>query len=207
MSTLLGEILICGIDPQWHKLREVTEIRLKKKGFAIEWKLSLMQMELLKSENKKGMCSPSALINVHTPYTELFTKYSSCWEWVGNIPDVGNPLISLMIPAATRTALVCRAMSLFSQLLTQKHNCSYSFQVCLNSTQSLQEDVMTTHIPGLQCSEVAPVCPGTSMNPPFFAGMNSEPQYESHNKYNLLDLAEKEITDDKVLIKLDKPQN
>lgn len=42
---------------------------------------------------------------------------------------------------------------------------------------------------------------------PSSAGMNSEPQYESHNKYNLLDLAEKEITDDKVLIKLDKPQN
>lgn len=99
-------------------------------------------------------------------------------------------------------------MSLYSDLLTQKHNCSYSFQLCLNNTQRLQEDVLTTLSPGLQCSELAPVCPGTSMNtPPSFARMNSEPQYESHNKYNLLDLAEKEITDDKVLIKLDKPQN
>lgn len=98
-------------------------------------------------------------------------------------------------------------MSLYPQLLIQKHKCSYSFQLCLNSIQSLLEDVLTTLSPGLQCSELALVCPGTSVPPHSFAGMNSEPQYESHNKYNLLDLAEKEITDDKVLIKLDKPQN
>lgn len=48
---------------------------------------------------------------------------------------------------------------------------------------------------------------GTNVSPPPFAGKNSELQYESHNKSNLLDLAEKEITDDKALIKLDKPQN
>lgn len=64
--------------------------------------------------------------------------------------------------------------------------------------------VLTAHSPGLQCSVLVGCA---SVQNPTLAGKNSEIQYESHNKHNLLDLAEKEITDDKALIKLDKPQN
>lgn len=90
----------------WNLIKNKNKGKIKKCP-AIDWNLPLMQTELLHFQSeKKGVCSRHihvcSCVYIRTPQPEVFTKYSSCWEWV-------HQLISLRTPAAIRNAFAIQS--------------------------------------------------------------------------------------------------
>jgi len=102
---------------------------------------------------KKGLCSPWLSMYVCTPFPELFTKPSSCWERV-------SQLLSFRIPAAVRNAFATQS-NVFIQTVANSETASQFQLTTLNSIQRLPEYVLTTHTPGPQQAELVVACLGT----------------------------------------------